>query len=169
VKPSSPAPFAGIVISVATRADASAIHAMLHALGAALNRADEVKSSANDIARYGFGEAPAFEALVARRSDEPVGFVLYFYEFSTWRGRRGVYVQDLYVADDLHGSGLGRRLLAVVATRAASRDARYMRLSVHGGNDHGLGFYERLGFAAPNEQPLVLEGEAFATLCAAKR
>jgi ribosomal protein S18 acetylase RimI-like enzyme len=154
----------GIAITVATRADAPALHTMLRALGAALHRTDEVTSSADDIARYGFGDTPAFEALIARRDDEPVGFVLYFYEFSTWRGRRGVYVQDLYVSDDLRGSGLGRQLLAEVAARAATRDARYMRLSVHGGNDHGLGFYERLGFEAPNEQPLVLDGDAFAAL-----
>jgi ribosomal protein S18 acetylase RimI-like enzyme len=154
----------GIAIAVATRADASVLHTMLRALGAALQRANEVTSGADDIARYGFGDTPAFEALIARRGDEPVGFVLYFYEFSTWRGRRGVYVQDLYVSDDLRGSGLGRRLLAEVAARAAANDARYMRLSVHGGNDHGLGFYERLGFEAPNEQPLVLEGGAFAAI-----
>jgi ribosomal protein S18 acetylase RimI-like enzyme len=131
-------------------------------LSVALNRPHDVKSTPDDIARYGFGPSPAFETMLARRGAAPVGLVLYFYEFSTWRGCRGVYIQDLYVDDALRGSGLGRRLLAAVAADAT--DAHYMRLSVDVGNDEGLGFYGRLGFVAPNEQTLVLEGVPFAAL-----
>ena len=151
-----------IDIAPATREDAPAIHALLRALAQALNRPHDVKSTPDDIARYGFGPSPAFETVLARHGGEPVGLVLYFYEFSTWRGCPGVYIQDLYVDDELRGSGLGRRLLAAVAARAAAQQATYMRLSVDVGNDEGLGFYGRLGFTAPNEQTLVLEGDGFA-------
>lgn len=151
----------GLEITGATRADAPAIHALLRALAQALDRPHDVKSTPADIERYGFGPKPAFETMLARRGPKAVGLVLYFYEFSTWRGRPGVYIQDLYVADDLRGTGLGRQLLAAVAKRAAAEQARYMRLSVDVGNDEGLGFYGRLGFSAPNEQTLVLEGEHF--------
>jgi GNAT superfamily N-acetyltransferase len=150
-----------IEIASATREDAPAIHALLRALALALNRPHDVKSTPADIARYGFGPSPAFETVLARRDGEPVGLVLYFYEFSTWRGCPGVYIQDLYVTNDLRSTGLGRRLLAAVAARAAEHKATYMRLSVDVGNDEGLGFYGRLGFTAPNEQTLVLEGESF--------
>lgn len=155
-----------IVIAAATRRDAPAIHTLLCALSVALNRPHDVKSTPDDIARYGFGPSPVFETILARRGGAAVGLVLYFYEFSTWRGCPGVYIQDLYVDGDLRGSGLGRRLLAAVAARAAEHEARYMRLSVDIGNDGGLGFYGRLGFTAPNEQTLVLEGEHFSKLAA---
>ena len=153
-----------IIIANAVREDATAIHDLLRQLGVALNRPHDVKSTPDDIARYGFGPNPAFETILARRGGAAAGLVLYFYEFSTWRGCPGVYIQDLYVADDLRGSGLGRRLLAAVAVRAAGREATYMRLSVDVGNDEGLGFYGRLGFSAPNEQTLVLEGANFTAL-----
>ncbi|HWA92163.1 MAG TPA: GNAT family N-acetyltransferase [Rhizomicrobium sp.] len=153
-----------IVIGGATREDAPAIHALLRALAAALDRPHDVRSTPDDIARYGFGLDPAFETMIARRGGEAVGLVLFFYEFSTWRGCPGVYIQDLYVDASLRGSGLGRRLLAAVAARAAARDARYMRLSVDVGNDEGLGFYGRLSFTAPHEQTLVLDGDPFARL-----
>jgi GNAT superfamily N-acetyltransferase len=154
----------GIEIAAATQEDASAIHALLRALALALNRPHDVKSTPADIARYGFGPSPAFETVLAKHGGRAVGLVLYFYEFSTWRGCPGVYVQDLYVDDELRGTGLGRKLLAAVAARAAEEQATYMRLSVDVGNDEGLGFYGRLGFTAPNEQTLVLEGESFLEL-----
>jgi GNAT superfamily N-acetyltransferase len=153
-----------ITIGLARREDAPAIHAMLCALSVTLDKAEEVQSSPEDIARYGFGEHPAFETMIARKKGVPVGFALFFFEFSTWRGRPGVYVQDLYVAAGMRGTGLGRRLLGAVAARAGLRDAIYMRLSVHAGNDEGTGFYERLGFEAPHEQILVLEGDGFAAM-----
>lgn len=154
----------GITIAGATAEDAPAIHALLRALAQALDRPHDVKSTPDDIARYGFGPAPAFETMLARRGKEAVGLVLFFYEFSTWRGCPGVYIQDLYVDASLRGSGLGRKLLAAVAGHAFARQARYMRLSVDVGNDEGLGFYGKLGFTAPNEQTLVLEGGEFSAL-----
>ncbi len=140
------------------------VHELLRKLSVALNRPHDVKSTPDDIARYGFGPNPTFETILARRGGEAVGLVLYFYEFSTWRGCPGVYIQDLYVDDKLRGSGLGRRLLASVAAHAAEHEARYMRLSLDVGNDQGLGFYERLGFDAPSEQMMVLDGEHFKRL-----
>lgn len=153
-----------IVIGGAARADAPAIHAMLRALAVALDRPHDVQSTPEDIARYGFGPFPAFETMIARQGGKAVGLVLFFYEFSTWRGCPGVYIQDLYVEGTLRGTGLGRKLLAAVAARAAEKEARYMRLSVDVGNDEGLGFYGRLGFSAPHEQTLVLEGAQFEAL-----
>lgn len=154
----------GIVIARATRDDAPAIHLLLRALSRALDRPHDVRSTPDDIARYGFGPSPVFETVIARRGAAPVGLALFFYEFSTWRGCPGVYIQDLYVDEELRGSGLGRRLLAAVAAHATEREATYMRLSVDVGNDEGLGFYGRLGFTAPNEQTLVLEGKNFSAL-----
>ncbi|HEY1962311.1 MAG TPA: GNAT family N-acetyltransferase [Rhizomicrobium sp.] len=148
----------------ATRDDVSAIWQMLRALGAALNRADGVRSTAEDIARYGFGPSPAFEAVIARHARTPVGLAIYFFEFSTWRGARGVYLQDLYVAEEMRGLGIGHRLLSAVAGQARLRDALYMRLSIHAGNADGLRFYERLGFVSQDEHVLVGEGQSYDAL-----
>ncbi len=110
----------GIVIARATREDAPAIHLLLRALSRALDRPHDVRSTPDDIARYGFGPSPVFETVMARRAGTPVGLALFFYEFSTWRGCPGVYIQDLYVDDTLRGSGLGRKLLAAVAAMQPS-------------------------------------------------
>lgn len=155
---------ASITIELAKREDIPAIHAMLRALSSTLDKEDAILSSPEDLARFGFGEMPAFETMIAKQDGVPVGLALFFFEFSTWRGRPGVYVQDLYVAAEMRGTGLGRRLLQKVAARASARNAVYMRLSVHAGNDEGAGFYERLGFEAPDEQILVLEGEGFSAM-----
>ena len=157
-----------IDIAIAARADIPAVCDMLHALGAALNRADGVKSTPEHIARFAFDD-PAFEAMIARHATAPVGLAIYFYEFSTWRGLRGVYLQDLYVAEEMRGLGVGQRLLSAVAERARKRDARYMRLSIHAGNTGGLRFYERLGFVSQNEQVLVAEGKSYDALGTADR
>lgn len=154
-----------ITIELAKRDDVPAIHAMLKALSATLDKENAIESAPEDLARYGFGDQPAFETMIARKNGKPVGLALFFFEFSTWRGRPGVYVQDLYVAAEMRGTGLGRRLLQEVAARAAQRNAVYMRLSIHAGNDEGAGFYERLGFEAPDEQVLVLEGDSFSAMC----
>src|SRR5256885_2580750 len=153
-----------VTIAVATRNDVPVIWQMLRALGAALNRADGVQSTPEDIARYGFGTSPDFEALIARAANAPIGLAIYFFEFSTWRGARGVYLQDLYVAEEIRGSGVGRRLLSAVAERARLRDARYMRLSIHAENIAGLRFYERLDFESQDEHVLVVEGQSYDAL-----
>jgi ribosomal protein S18 acetylase RimI-like enzyme len=153
-----------ITIAPATRDDIPAIWQMLRALGAALNRADGVQSTPEDLARFGFDSSPAFEGMIARRERTPVGLAIYFFEFSTWRGARGVYLQDVYVAEEVRGSGVGRRLLSAVAERARMQDARYMRLSTHAENISGLGFYERLGFVSQHEHVLVVEGQSYDAL-----
>ena len=82
--------------------DAATIHGLLRDLAAALGKSGDLHSRVEDIERFGFGREPCFEAMVAcvvsGSGERPVGLVVYFYEFSTWRGQPGVYVQDLYVA-----------------------------------------------------------------------
>jgi GNAT superfamily N-acetyltransferase len=153
-----------IVISPAIREDAPTVHLMLQRLATAHHHPDTIKSSADDILRHGFGASPDFEALIARRDGSAVGFAAFFYEFSTWRGCRGVYLQDLYVDEGLRGTGIGRRLLEAVIAKALTRDARYMRLAVHAANDDAMRFYRRLAFIEPEDRMFVLEGPDFAAL-----
>ena len=154
-----------IVIRDAIEADARAIHEMVVALAGEIGKADAVTSEPEAIRRHGFGAERAFEALIAERDGRPVGLALYFYEFSTWRGRRGVYLQDLFVAKEVRASGVGKRLVAALAERAAGRGADYMKLAVEATNHSAAMFYKGLGFEErTSERTFVLADGAFHVL-----
>ena len=97
-----------MTIRRAIEADAGTIHALVIELGAAVGMTGKVASRVEDIRDQGFGADPAFEALIAERDGAAVGLCLFFESFSTWDGRRGVYVQDIYVSEAARGLGLGR-------------------------------------------------------------
>ena len=149
----------------ATEADAAAIHAMVVELAASIGMADQVSSCVEDIRDQGFGADPAFEALIAERDGVPLGLCLFFESFSTWDGRRGVYVQDMYVAEAARGLGLGRRLLAEVAAISRARGGSYLRLTVEAENDGAQAFYQRVGLAwSDRERIYQVRGGDFAAL-----
>ncbi|MEE2692173.1 MAG: GNAT family N-acetyltransferase [Pseudomonadota bacterium] len=150
----------GVTIRKATRADAAAIHRMVVDLARATGKLGAVSSTVDDIAREGFGDKPAFEALIAFDGEEAVGLALYFPEFSTWRGERGVYLQDLYVAETARRAGLGRRLVEALAAEAGRQGAAYLRLSVDAANQRAAAFYERLGFAEMREDRMFILKDA---------
>jgi GNAT superfamily N-acetyltransferase len=149
-----------IRIRSARREDAAVIHRLLLDLASAMGKAEDIRSSAADIERFGFGERPRFEAVLAFDGAEAVGLCVYFYEFSTWRGQPGVYVQDLYVAPSARGRGLGRELIQAVRQRAAEQGARYVKLTVYDRDPAALAFYRSIGFESrEDELPLVLRVE----------
>ena len=146
-----------ITIRHAARGDAPLVHRLLKDLAVTLGKGNAITSTAEDIERFGFGEDPRFEALLAFEGGEAVGLALYFFEFSTWRGRPGVYVQDMYVAPAMRGRGLGRELMEAVVRRSRERGGRYVKLSVYDGNEQAIGFYRTLGFqVCDDEQVLAL-------------
>ena len=146
-----------IAIRMARREDAALIHRLLLDLAGALGKAGEIRSSAADIERFGFSDRPCFEAMLAFDGEEAVGLAVYFFEFSTWRGQRGVYVQDLYVSPRARGRGLGRELIEAVRRQAAEQGARYVKLTVYDRNPAALAFYHAMGFlSCEDELPLVL-------------
>ncbi len=147
----------------ATEADAGAIHARVIELAAAIGMAGKVASRIEDIREQGFGADPAFEALIAERDGAPVGLCLFFESFSTWDGRRGVYIQDIYVSEAARGLGLGRRLLAEAAAISRARGGSYLRLSVEAENDKAQAFYRRIGLTwSATERIYQVRGENFA-------
>jgi len=131
---------------------------------------DEVVAQEEDIARALAGEAPAVRALLAEVSGEPVGFALYFLNFSTFLGRQGVYLEDLFVLPDRRGAGVGRRLMEALAREARDRGAQRMDWAVLEWNEPAIGFYRRLG-AAPlaDWRAWRLEGPALERLAAGDR
>lgn len=114
---------------------------------------------------YGFGPLRLFRTLIAERKGTPLGFALFYPDFSTLRGRPGVLLQDIYVREAARGSGLGRKLLACVMREAQDWDAAFLSLMVDRNNAAAQGFYARLGFAPRGDYDmLILEGEGLATL-----
>jgi len=143
----------------ATEADVETMAEMLAALSVEIGYRDSPEGKAEALRRHGFGETPLFRALLAERDGREMGLAVYCPEFSTYRGKPGVYVQDIYLRPGVRAGGLGRRLLAAVVRDAAQWDAAYLRLTTHHGNDEALAFYGRLGFQTdPRERPHWIEG-----------
>lgn len=142
--------------------DVETIHAALLKLGTHIGAHQEITSTSEDLRRYGFGEKPAFSTLIAEVGGEFAGLCLHFPIFSTWMGRPGVYVQDLYVEDRFRGRKIGERLLRRVAAQCREQGGVYLRLSVDSDNEGAKAFYERLGIAwSSYEQTQKIIGDAF--------
>lgn len=103
--------------------------------------------------------------MIAERHGEPIGLSLFFYNFSSWRGELGVYVQDLFVARGARGTGLGRKLIKETARVAHELGATHIRLSVETNNQEAMRFYAGIGLSlADDERIYVADGAAFAKL-----
>ena len=156
-----------IIIRKANPADAGIITSLVHRLARATGEEDKVSSTTDDFLRFGFGTQPAFHTLLAEQDGSPVGLSLWFYNFSTWRGSMGVFLQDLYVDSELRGSGLGRRLLAATAQIGVADGATHLRLSVATDNAAARQFYQHLGFTLrDDERTYQISDEVFAGLAA---
>jgi ribosomal protein S18 acetylase RimI-like enzyme len=142
--------------------DVETIHAAILKLGTHIGAPEDIISTADDLRTYGFGARPAFSTLIAEVDGAFAGLCLYFPIFSTWMGRPGVYVQDLYVEDRFRGRKIGERLLRRVAAQCRKDGGVYLRLSVDTDNESAKAFYEKLGIAwSSYEQTQKIIGDAF--------
>ncbi|QPC93389.1 GNAT family N-acetyltransferase [Mesorhizobium sp. INR15] len=159
----NPTPASGkMIIRPGRVEDAETIHAAILQLGTHIGAPEDVKSTVDDFRTYGFGANPAFSTLIAEVDGAFAGLCLYFPIFSTWMGRPGVYVQDLYVEDRFRGHRIGERLLRRVAALCRKDGGAYLRLSVDTDNEGAIAFYEKLGIAwSSYEQTQKILGEAF--------
>jgi GNAT superfamily N-acetyltransferase len=98
-----------------------------------------------------FGQRPAAEVILALENEKPVGFAVFFHNFSTWLGRPGLYLEDLFVRPNARGKGYGRALLVHLAKIAAERGCGRMEWAVLDWNEPAIKFYRALG-AKPNEE-----------------
>jgi len=133
-----------IAVRAATAADVGTLLGFIRDLARFERMPDAVSASEADLLRDGFGAVPRFEARLALRDGAPCGFTLFFTSYSTWEGRPGLYLEDIYVAEPARRQGVGRRLLADLAQLAIERDYRRLDLSVLDWNP-ARGFYERIG------------------------
>ena len=119
-----------MIIRCATADDVGLLLQLVRELAAYERAPDAVVATEEDLRRYGFGTEPRFEALLAFVDNRPAGFALFFPDFSTWRGRPGLYIEDLYVRDWARRLGVGRRLIARLAAIAIERDWPALHLMV---------------------------------------
>src|SRR5438046_2050650 len=106
---------------------------------------DEVSATEEQLVDVLFGERPAAEVLLAFEEKSPIGFAVYFYNFSTWLGRAGLYLEDLFVKPDKRGRGYGRALLVELAKIARDRGCGRMEWAVLNWNEPAIKFYRALG------------------------
>jgi GNAT superfamily N-acetyltransferase len=147
-------------------ADVPHIVAMVHELATYERAPESCHLTASDLAAALFGERPALFGHVALdATGEPVGFALWFLNFSTWEGRHGIYLEDLYVRPTARGSGLGHALLAELARICVARDYRRLEWWVLDWNEAAHAFYRRAG-ARPMADWTVwrLDGDALTHL-----
>jgi len=139
---------------------------LIRELAAYEREPDAVAATEEDLLRDGFdAPSPAFEVLLATAADEIVGFALYFFSYSTWTGRRCLYLEDIFVEPAWRGRGTGRALMKELARDAIERGCQRFVWQVLDWNESAIGFYEKLGAKVHREWLSVrLEGEALAAL-----
>lgn len=131
-------------IRPATREDAPIILRFVRELAAFEREPAAVEATEDMLARALFDERVA-EAAIAEREGAPVGFALFFHNFSTWTGRKGLYLEDLYVTPEARGSGVGRALLSHLAALAVARDCARFEWAVLDWNQPAIDFYTAQG------------------------
>lgn len=132
-------------IRPATAADVGTILRFVRELAAFEREPDAVEATEATLSEALFGEKPAAEARIAEGPDGPLGFALFFHNFSTWTGKHGLYLEDLYVTPDARGQGVGGALLAHLAGIALDRGCARFEWSVLDWNADAIAFYRKVG------------------------
>ena len=133
-----------IRVRFATAEDCPLLLRLIRELAAYERAPDAVVATEEDLRRHGFGPNPQFEAILAFLDGEPAGAALFHSRFSTWLGRPGLYLEDLYVTEQARGRGVGRRLMARLAAIAVERQWGRIDFHVLEWNP-ARRFYHRLG------------------------
>jgi GNAT superfamily N-acetyltransferase len=157
----------GFTIEGARERDVPLILAFIRELAEYERLPHEVVATAEGLREALFGAPQAAEVLIGRFRGEPVGFALFFHNFSTFVGRRGLYLEDLYVRPSERGQGFGRALLAHVARLARERGCGRMEWAVLDWNDPAIAFYRRVGAVPMGDWTVFrLAGDALEALAA---
>lgn len=149
----------------ATSHDTGEILQFIRALAAYEREPDAVQATEADLLRHGFGENPYFACLLAEEDGAPAGFALYFFDYSTWLGRPGLYLEDVFVHPRYRGRGIGKALLKRLAAIAVEKGCARMKWEVLDWNTPAIEFYSALGAKLKQEWLNVqLDGDALRRL-----
>lgn len=141
----------GFQIRLAQRDDVPVILSLIRELAEYERAPNAVIATEDQLRENLFGANPGAEVLIGEEAGQPIGFALFFHNFSTWMGRRGLYLEDLFVRPAVRGKGYGRALLVRLAELARDRDCGRMEWAVLEWNKPAIQFYLKLG-ARPNEE-----------------
>lgn len=140
-----------IEIRPAVASDAAQIHAFITDLAVYERAAQEVIASPQDVERTLFAENAPAKALMCLLDGKPIGYAVYFYSYSTWLGKNGIYLEDLYVTPEQRGIGAGRDLLRHLAQEAVANGCGRLEWSVLDWNTPAIDFYKSIG-ALPQDE-----------------
>lgn len=157
----------GFTLRKATEADIPVILTFIRELAAYEKALHEVKADEALLQKTLFGPDAKTEAVIGYEADTPVGFALFFYNFSTWLGRPGIYLEDLYIRPDFRGKGYGRNLLHYLAQLAVAQNCGRLEWSVLDWNQPAIDFYQSIGAKPMHEWVIYrLTGEALESFAA---
>lgn len=138
-------PSTALTVRRGSARDVPTILTLIRGLARYERLATQMKATARNLRRDGFGRRRYFETLICRHGGEPIGFALYFFTYSTFMGKPTLYLEDLFVVPAARGDGAGRTLLAALARVAVRRGCGRMEWAVLDWNRSAIRFYERLG------------------------
>jgi GNAT superfamily N-acetyltransferase len=154
-----------LIVRAATVADVPQVLSFIRELAVYEHLEHEVVATEADVHAALFGPHPYAEVALACLDGAPVGFVLYFHTFSTFVGKPGIYLEDLFVRPEARGLGAGKRLFAYLAHTALERGCARLDWAVLDWNEPSIGFYRSLGAVDQSEWTTYrLDGEALARL-----
>jgi len=132
-------------IRAATQADIPQILTFIRALATYEREPEAVVATEEDLIRDGFGPNPFYFCLFADVDTQPAGFAFYFFNYSTWTGRPGLYLEDLFVLPEFRGLGIGKALLQKVAAIAVEKNCPRLQWAVLDWNTPAIDFYRAMG------------------------
>ncbi len=154
-----------MAIRNAIEADVPEILAFIRALAKYERAPDAVTATEGDLRSHGFGPNPFYQCLIAEEDGRPTGFAFFFFDYSTWIGRPGIYLEDIFVYPEFRGRGIGKALLQRVAAIAVQKGCARLKWEVLDWNTPAIEFYSAMGAQLMDEwRSMRVTGEALARL-----
>ena len=154
-----------LVVRPAVPADASLMLELIHDLATYEREPQAVVATEDDLRRDGFGDHSLFQCLIAEYDGEPAGFAFFFFNYSTWHGRPGIHLEDLFVKPRFRGKGIGKELLKAVAAVAVEKQCTRLNWHVLNWNQSAIDFYEGIGAKSLDQWRVMrVSGEALKKL-----
>lgn len=153
-----------LVIKPATKNDSALLLSLIHELAAFENASERVEVTTDKLEACLFSARPYAYAVLAYLNDSPIGYALYFYNYSSYIGKAGIYLEDIYIKPEQRGRNLGKKIMAYLAQHAKERDCAFISWNVLDWNTHAMEFYHSIGGKPAGCMPFKISGEQLTKL-----